>query len=848
MVAVLAAFVAGVALLQQLSQLPGAQALATACAGALALLATGASLRRRSRVAAQLAVATAAVLLGAVYAAWMAQGRLSEQLAFEDEGRDVDVIGVVATLPIRMERGLRFGFDIEQVLTPERHLPAHVALSWYRDEADPQPAQRWRFAVRLRRPHGTFNPGGFDSELWMLEQDLRAVGYVRDAATAPALLDAVVWRPGYLVERLRDGLRARLQQALGPRRYAGVLIALAMGDQGLIAQDDWTLFNRTGISHLVSISGLHITMIAALIALAAGATWRRFAALVAACPVQVVRATAGMLGALLYCLLAGWGVPAQRTFVMLATVALALAARARLTASSVLAAAAAVVCLWDPWAVTAPGFWLSFGAVACIFYSQAGRIGAPAHAPSKDLPAGHEPARPGWGRALAAKARTMARALVGTVAEASRVQAAITIGLVPLTLLLFSQFSPISPLANAVAIPLVSYVVTPLALLGAAACAVSGPLWDVGAALLGASEAVFAWLAALLGWMVQLPQAWIAVPAPPLWAIFLCAGGIAWMWAPAGWPLRWLGMACMVPALVWPLERPAPGGLWVTALDVGQGMALVIETATDTLVFDTGPRLADEVDAGSRVIVPYLRSRGIDRVALLVISHLDSDHSGGARSLLQAVRVDRVLTSIPGDHPLLRGAHGVQRCERGQLIELGNLQLAVFSPPAQLYEAPKATTNARSCVVQLRVGRHRVLLTGDVPARQEALMVSEYAGRLASELMVAPHHGSRTSSSESLVRAVAPTWVSVQAGYRSRFGHPHPQVLARYRDQGVQVVRSDWSGAARWRFEADGSVRLERWRQDHGRYWLNRPDRWHAPADADPGAEGNGDPALATTP
>jgi len=233
--------------------------------------------------------------------------------------------------------------------------------------------------------------------------------------------------------------------------------------------------------------------------------------------------------------------------------------------------------------------------------------------------------------------------------------------------------------------------------------------------------------------------------------------------------------------------------------------------------------VSDEIDAGARVLVPYLRSRGIDRVDLLVVSHLDSDHSGGARSLIDAIKVEHVLTSIDRDHPMWQSVPDVQRCEAGQHWNRGALQLAVLNPPAAQYERPRATTNAKSCVVLAALGATRVLLTGDVPVREEAGMVAAFGAGLAAQLMVAPHHGSKTSSSEVFVGTVGPRWVSVQAGYRSRFGHPHPEVVARYARHGARVIRSDWSGAARWRFVADGSVWLEQWRLDHARYWLNRP-------------------------
>ena len=818
MVYALISFVAAVAAFQQASEMPALPAMAGILATAAALAAGALVLRRSSVPATRIAACAIAALLGYDYAAWIAHERLADELSFADEGRDIRVTGIVAGLPSQIERGIRFPFEVETVEPKDVHVPRWIGLSWYQNAEDVRPAQRWRMAVKLRRPHGTFNPAGFDSELWMLEQGTRATGYVRDGPgqPVPQCLQETVWRFNPMIDRARAALRERLQQLLEGRRFGGVIIALVMGDQGLIGQADWTLFNRTGISHLVSISGLHITMIAGLVALAAGALWRLSHRLLAFSPVQTVRAIAGACGALGYCLLAGWGVPAQRTFVMLATVAVALMLRLQLSAAAILSTAAALVCLWDPWAVTATGFWLSFGAVASIFLVCHGRL------PEASPPERANRAQRRWfRRILDQRAR-----LAAMLHEATRVQAAVTLGLVPLTLVLFQQVSLISPIANAVAIPLVSYLVTPLALIGALLCCLGESLLPLAQALLQASDALFGLLAGLLNWLVQLPYAWVGFAAPPIWAVGVACAGIAWMLAPAGWPMRWVGAAWLLPAFLMPTERPAAGALWLTALDVGQGMALVLETADSTLVFDTGPKVSEDADAGARVVVPYLRARGIDRVAMLVVSHLDSDHSGGARSLLDSIAVERVLTSIERDSPMLKTARDVQRCEVGQRFSLGALQLSVLNPPGALYERPKATTNQKSCVILARIGATRVLLTGDVPVREEAAMVAAFGSELRAQLMVAPHHGSKTSSSEALLDAVAPGWVSVQAGYRSRFGHPHPEVVARYARHGARIIRSDWSGAARWRFGADGSVALEQWRLDHGRYWLNQPAKW----------------------
>jgi competence protein ComEC len=371
---VLAAFVAGAFLLQQQAALPSSAALVAVLVGAPSVAGLGwRALRGESGRRAL--VLLAAVAVGFAYAGLWAQVRLDDALAFADEGKDVRVAGVVASLPAQLERGQRFEFRVERV-QGEVHVPQRLSLAWYGADVRVRPAERWEFTVRLRRPHGALNPGGFDLEAWMLERNLRATGYVRDGqlAFAPRRLDERVWQAGPLVDRARDTLRERMQQQLAGTRYGGVLIALVLGEQRAIAEDDWLLFNRTGISHLVSISGLHITMIAGLAAFAASALWRRSRRLLAVAPAQTVAAAAGMLAALAYCLLAGWGVPAQRTFFMLATVAVALLSRLALRPSLTLGAAAAVVTLLDPWAVLAPGFWLSFGAVAAILFALASRL------------------------------------------------------------------------------------------------------------------------------------------------------------------------------------------------------------------------------------------------------------------------------------------------------------------------------------------------------------------------------------------------------------------------------------------------------------------------------------------
>jgi competence protein ComEC len=825
--AALAAFVAGAFLLQRQPELPAAFALsllaaaAAGCWAAALALAARASFARKDRIVAVLVVAGAA-FAGFAYAAAVAHVRMADELAFADEGRDLRVTGVIASLPAQLERGTRFELAVERVETPGVRMPARIALAWYGADVRVRAAERWSLTVRLRRPHGAMNPGGFDLEGWMLERNLRATGYVRDgrAIEAPQRLDPMVWQAGPAVDRARQRLREAMQRRLAAERHGGVLIALVLGDQRAISEADWSLFNRTGISHLVSISGLHITMIAGLAALAAGALWRRSRRLLAFGSAQAAAATTAVVTAFAYCLLAGWGVPAQRTFFMLATVAAALVLRRGVGPATTLALAAAVVCLLDPWAVIAPGFWLSFGAVAAIFLVMHGRA-----------------------------ALRVERSWRTRSADAVRIQLAVTLALVPLTIVLFQQVSVVSPLANAVAIPLVSLAVTPLALVGAAFVLLPEPFASFAVPLFAFAHWLFDLLVVALQRLDALPWASVPIAAPPHWALMLALGGVLWLLAPPGCPLRWVGAIWLLPLFVWPAARPADGALWVTALDVGQGTAVLVETRDAVLLYDTGPRYTPAADAGERVILPYLRWRGIGRIDVLVVSHADGDHSGGAAAILRTLPVARVLTSIDPAHPALAGAARIGRCEAGQRIALGALEARVLHPLASDYERRGATTNALSCVIAVGTDSARVLLTGDISARDEAQLVAR-TDALAAPLASAPHHGSRHSSSAAFVQAARPRWVIVQAGYRNRFGHPDAAVVERYRQAGAQVARTDHAGAIQWRWRRDGAIEVEAWRRQHARYWHNRPAPVlePEPIEADEPAEGTPHPDEALQP
>ncbi len=542
------AFALGVWLLQWQEALPGIAVLVTT---GLAAIAAVIAARRLPREPLRIGLVTFAfAALGLVYAAIFAHVRMADSLDARWEGQDIVLTGIVASLPQPFDRGVRFEFDVEAADPAEASVPGRVLLSWYNglsreeyQEVMPVRAgERWRLSVRLKRPHGNANPHGFDYEASLLERGIRATGSVRPRGIAERL-DTMVPRPAYAIERLREAARERFWDALPVHRYAGVLIALAIGDQRAIEPGDWEIFTRTGVNHLMSISGLHVTMVAGLVAALALFGWRRSERLALRLPAQKAAALAGFAAAFAYCLIAGFAVPAQRTLYMIGVVALAMYSDRVSTPSRVLALALAVVLLLDPWAVLSPGFWLSFGAVAVIFVVATGR-----------------PQRPHW------------------LSQWGALQWAVTVALAPALLAMFQQVSLSSPLANAVAIPLVSLVVTPLALAGAVL-----PL-PIAEWPLGLAHWLLEMLMHLLRWLAALDASVWRQHAPASWTLPLALGGVAWLLLPRGFPARSLGLLLLSPMLAVTPSAPEAGALWLTVYDVGQGLAVLVRTRSHALL------------------------------------------------------------------------------------------------------------------------------------------------------------------------------------------------------------------------------------------------------------------------
>jgi competence protein ComEC len=743
-----------------------------------------------------------AFVLGYAWAAWRADGRMADALDPALEGRDLLLTGVIASLPDDRGNGIRFVFEIEHMEAaknfdaPNRtSVPRRVLLSWYAgrgspgEEAPPmpvvRPGERWQLPVRLRLPHGAAVPGVFDYEAWLLERGLRATGYVRGNGVLISA-EANGWMNR--VHRLREHIRQKFETALPDAPYRGILVALVIGEQSAISTEQWEILRRTGVLHLIAISGMHITLVAFAVGGLCVSIWRRVPWLMRRSPARLPGAVAGMMAAGAYALLAGLGVPVQRALVMLAVAALCMTARRETSARNVLSLALLGVLLADPMAPLAAGFWLSFGAVAVILLTLNGRI---------------KPVQ-NWQSAV-------------------KVQLAITLAMVPVLVALFQGFSLASPIGNAIAIPIVNLAITPLVLLAA----IFPADW-----LLDLAHTLTAWMMTALQWLSGFSLALYEHPLPPPWLLPVATAAVLLLILPRGTPGRLAALAILSGFFLWQPERPRPGDFRAAVLDVGQGLAVHVQTAHHDLLYDSGPFFGDTSDAGERIVAPYLRALGVGRLDAALISHDDTDHAGGLKSVQRRVRIDEIFAggeiSEPGTSPP-RGTWNAREaqlapvrgtpCVAGLRWRWDGVDFTVLAP-AEL--SGKRRSNAESCVLRVSAaGGTSLLLTGDLGEAGEMELVRQHGAELKSTAVVAGHHGSRTSSSMAFVEATYPEVVIFSSGYRNRYGHPHPHILARWARTAARPYRTDTGGTVQLKAE-DGHMTADTWREKHQRYWHGR--------------------------
>jgi len=736
-------------------------------------------------------------LLGFLYAAFMAHDKIAGQFDPTLEGVDILLSGVVASLPNKNAHRTQFQLDVQalQVLnsvnadtgvmpvSATESQPIRILLSWYKPTSQVHVGEQWQFVVRLKRPRGFSNPGGFDYEAWLFQQGIVAKGYIVQRQGVKHFnryirSDASIY---YGLHRSREYLGNQLKQLMDGNEYRGFITALTIGDRQDLTPAHWQVLMRTGTNHLMAISGLHIGLIAGFAFFAGGYLWRHLPGAARIMPAPKAAAALALLAAFSYAALAGFAIPTQRAFVMIAVVMFMVWLQRDAVPSRTLSMALFAVLLYDPLAVLGAGFWLSFVAVAVILYAMAARL------PNTGL----------WWKW-------------------GRVQWVVTVGLAPLLIFVFQSIPLVSPLANLIAVPWVSVITVPLSLLGSVLAIPFPWLADFILQLAGFSLAV---LWPLLSALSSVDALQWTVHKPPLWVLGAAVIGILWLLAPKGLPVRWLGLIWVAP-LIYAGKTSVPyGDVQFTLLDVGQGLAAVIQTQNHTLVYDTGPRLGEHFNTGSAVIMPFLKARGINAIDRLVLSHDDIDHVGGYRSISEQMKVGKIIVG----QPVTGAEHPLEPCRRGMEWHWDGVVFRVLHPGLG-YASTK--DNNYSCVIQVITQRGRVLLTGDIeqPVENRLLQtIRESTASLQAQVLVVPHHGSASSSSVPFIQAISPEYALIAVGYRNRYGLPKDEIIARYQALGTRVLDTVSSGAISFTMGDSTALSPVSYRQKYRRYWQAEP-------------------------
>lgn len=701
--------------------------------------------------------------LGILWATLFANLHLNDRLPASLAGIDTEITGTIADLPEITDNLVRFDFQINAA---PAQIPTKIRLSWQDFDHTIKAGQQWTFTVKLKQPHGTLNPGGFDYERWLFTEGIGATGFVRPYPRPVLLAQA----SRFSISNWRQVINDRLSALPIKPEHIALLKALTIGFGNELNPAQWDVFRETGTTHLVVISGSHIALVAGLVYWLVLKLWAWTGVLRWSPP--RVGAVVALAAGIAYAGLAGFSVPTERAVVMLAVLMLGIIWQRPVRPLHTLALALFAVLVYDPLAVLSPGFWLSYGAVAVIVYAVSGRLG-----------------RLGFWR------------------EMLHINWHTSLGLSPLLLFFFQQVSICAPLANGFAVPVISFLLVPLALIATALLFVYPPLAEFFMLVL---DKCLQGLMLALTWFADLPVAIVNHPQPSWWALLLAIIGLMLMLAPRGMPARYLGLVLLLP-LIFPNSKQLQSGeLHMTLLDVGQGLAVAVQTQHHYLLYDTGAKFSAQSDSGLQIILPFLRQQNIRHLDKLIISHGDNDHIGGAASVLEQIPTDHILTSVPEKLP----DHAPTRCVAGQSWQWDGVSFTMLSPPASAF----VSENNNSCVVKITSAYGSVLLTGDIEAEAEIWLVKTYREQLRADVLIAPHHGSKTSSSYSFLQTVLPDTVLIPAGFHSPFGHPHAKILQRYKEINAKWLNTADSGAITLLYQKDGKI-LKTLRETEARYW-----------------------------
>jgi competence protein ComEC len=715
--------------------------------------------------------------LGFLLAGVHASLGIARQLPLAMEHQQFDLVGTVMELPQHEARRTRFVLKVDDSESqPDALRGRRVRLAWYDaygTEALPADAprlriaagSRWRLAAKLRAPRGLRNPGGVDGEKHALIDRIVATGYVRNPEFARQLT-----RPRG-IDAWRERMSARIAATV-PQTSSRFIRALALGDTRALDDTDWERLRASGLTHLIAISGFHVGLVAGFFALLMRAVWWCWPSLGRRIPRPQVAVLAALIGATLYAALAGSALPTVRTVLMIAVVAAARVSRRGWRPVDAMSLAMIAILLVDPLSILSAGFWLSFGGVAWLLWC---------------LPQGGQ----------------------HPVREFFAAQGVATIGLLPLTVILFGQASLSGPLTNLLAIPWWSLIVVPLSLIGTALESLhadwGGPVWRLAAITFDPSWSLFSMLAdsPFALWWLPEPR-WFALPLALLVAF--------WCLLPRGVPGKPLALLLWLP-LLWP-DRQAPdhGEVELIVLDVGQGLSVVVRTATHTLLYDMGPAIPEGFDAGERAVVPALHALGVRALDAAVLSHADNDHAGGYGSVAKTFAIGRRFA--PAGSVLDAKIPGLRHCRAGSAWQWDGVRFRFLHPPAHF----PYLANESSCILRIETAHGAALLTGDMGQVIERDLLRRDPASVRADVVLVAHHGSTGSSDPGFVAATGARWAPISAGYGNRFHHPKPQVVDLWRHQGTQTPLTAETGAIRLRIGLAG-VAVQTERDRHRRLW-----------------------------